>query len=72
MSHNAPYGFARPPKFCITLVFSFFQGHITAVPREIENNAYAYLGGGGVGARRPSKVHYGRCASGVCSLLYIP
>ena len=31
---------------------------ITAVPREIENNAYAKF-------LRANKVHYGRCASGV-------
>ena len=33
-----------PPKFCITIVFHFSLG-ITAVPREIESNAYAKLGG---------------------------
>ena len=33
-----------PPKFCITLVFHFSLG-ITAVPREIENNAYAKFWG---------------------------
>ena len=38
------------------LCFSFLLD-ITAVPREIENNAYAKFG-------RPNKVHYGRCASG--------
>ena len=40
---------------------------ITAVPREIENNAYTIFffgGGGGVGA---IKVHYGISASGVTS-----
>ena len=35
ISYNALY---LPPKFCITFVF-FLLG-ITAVPREIENNAY--------------------------------
>ena len=35
-----------PRKFCLTFVFSFLLG-ITAVPREIENNAYAKFGGGG-------------------------
>ena len=35
-----------PPKFCLTFVFSFLLG-ITAVPREIENNAYAKFGGWG-------------------------
>ena len=40
ISHNAPYLPPPPPKFCILL-------GITAVPREIENNAYAiFLGGG--------------------------
>ena len=33
-----------PPKFFLTFVFSFLLG-ITAVPREIENNAYAKFGG---------------------------
>ena len=33
---------------------------ITAVPREIENNAYTKFWGA-------NKVHYGRCASGVSS-----
>ena len=46
--------------------FLFLQG-ITAVPREIENKAYAKffsagVGGGGGG----NKVHCGRCASGDC------
>ena len=50
--HNAPY---LPPKFCITFVFLL---GITAVPREIENNAYAkFLGA--------NKVRYGKCGSGV-------
>ena len=38
------------------LCFSFFLG-ITAVPREIENNAYAKCLG-------LNKMHYGRCVSG--------
>ena len=38
------------------LCFSLPLG-ITAVPREIENNAYAKVWGA-------NKVHYGRCASG--------
>ena len=42
---------------------SFLLG-IAAVPREIENNAYAKFGGSG-GGRVANKVHYGRCASGV-------
>ena len=41
-----------PRKFCLTFVFSFLLG-ITAVPREIENNAYAKFGGGGA-----NKVRY--------------
>ena len=39
-----------PPKFCLTFVFSFLLG-ITAVPREIENKAYAKFWGA-------NKVHY--------------
>ena len=57
----------RPPKFCVTFFFSFPLG-ITAVQREIENNAYAifFWGGRGVGGGRGgNKVHYGWCASGV-------
>ena len=41
ISHNAPY---LPPKILHNLCFSFLLG-ITAVPREIENNAYATFGG---------------------------
>ena len=54
-SHNAPY---LPPQILHNLCFPFLLG-ITAVPREIENNAYAKLGGGA------NKVHYGECGSGV-------
>ena len=46
ISHNAPY---LPPKISHNFCFSFLLG-ITAVQREIENNAYAkffFLGGGG-------------------------
>ena len=45
ISHNAPY---LPPKILHKLCFSFLLS-ITAVPREIENRAYAkfFLGGGG-------------------------
>ena len=39
--HNAPY---LPPKILHNLCFSFLLG-TTAVPREIENNAYAKFGG---------------------------
>ena len=40
----------RPPKILLNLCFSFLLG-ITAVPREIENNAYAKFWGA-------NKVHY--------------
>ena len=53
-THDAPY---LPPKILDNLCVSFLLG-ITAVPREIENNAYAKFWGA-------NKVHYGRCASGV-------
>ena len=46
------------PKFCITFVFHFPMG-ITAVPREIENNADAKFW-------RANKAHYERCANGIC------
>ena len=53
-----------PPKFLLNLCFLFLLG-ITAVPREIENNGYAYyyffLEGGG---RLANKVHFVRCTSG--------
>ena len=64
-----------PPQILHYLCFSFPLG-ITAIPREIESNAYAifvvvvvvviivFLGGGGGGAEA-NKLHYGRCASGV-------
>ena len=53
ISHNTPY---LPPKVLHNLCFSFLLG-ITAIQREIENNAYAKCSG-------LNKVHYGRCASG--------
>ena len=46
------------PKFYITFFFPFLLD-ITAIPREIENNAYAKFWGA-------NKVHYGKCGSGVC------
>ena len=46
------------PKILHYLCFSFLLG-ITAVSREIENNAYAKFWGA-------NKVHYGKCGSGVC------
>ena len=43
---------------------------MTAVPREIENNAYAkFGGGGGGGGAGANKAHYGKCASGVRAVL---
>ena len=53
-SQNAPY---VHPKILHNPRFSFLLG-ITAVPREIQNNAYAKSCG-------ENKVHYGSCASGV-------
>ena len=61
ISHNVPY---FPTQILHNLCFSFFLG-IIAVPREIENNAYAKVWGGGVGGGGAEKVHYGRCASGL-------
>jgi len=46
-----------PPKILQKLCFSLLLG-ITAVPREIENNAYAKFWG-------VSKVHYEKYGSGV-------
>ena len=60
ISHNATYLFPPPPpqkKILHNLCFSFLLG-ITAVQREIENNAYAKFWGA-------NKVHYGKCESGV-------
>ena len=61
ISHNTPY---LPPKILHKLCFSFLLS-ITAVPREIENRAYAkfFFGGGGGGGE--NLVDYGRCASGI-------
>ena len=56
ISHNAPY-LPPPPQILQTLRFSFLLG-ITAVPREIENNAYAKFWGA-------NKVHYGTYGRGV-------
>ena len=61
ISHNAPY---LPPKISHNLCFSFLLG-ITAVQREIENNAYAkFGGGGGGGGGGTNKEHYGKCGNG--------
>ena len=51
------------PQKLYNLCFSFLLG-ITAVPREIENNAYTKFW-------RANKVHYGWCASDVCNFLLI-
>ena len=52
ISHNAPYLSPPPPpkekKNLQNLCFSFLL-YITTVLREIENNAYEKLGGGGGG-----------------------
>ena len=53
ISHNAPYSL---PKILHSLCFPFLLG-ITAVPRKIENNAYAKFWGA-------NKVHRWRCVSG--------
>ena len=57
ISHNAHY---LTPKISHSLCFSFLLD-ITAVPREIENNAYARFWGA-------NKVYYGGCASGKCNI----
>ena len=54
VSQNAPY---LHPKILHNLWFSFLLV-ITAVPREIQNNAHGKFCGA-------NKVHYGSCASGV-------
>ena len=74
VSHNAlylpPTTPPPTPNFAYPL-FPFLLG-ITTVPREIENNAYAFfsLEGRGGGA---NKVHYGKCGSGeqpIFSVMY--
>ena len=64
ITHNAPYMPPSPhppppPQILHNLsgCFSFLLD-IIAVPREIENNAYAKFG-------EAKKAHYGRCVSGV-------
>ena len=47
-----------PPQILHNLCFSFLLG-ITAVPREIENNALQNFGG-------VNKLHYGKSGSGIC------
>ena len=54
-----------PPKFLHNLCFSFLLG-ITAVPREIENNAYANFVGG-VGGRGEGQI---RCIMGDVQVAY--
>ena len=55
ISHNATYLFPPPPPFLLG---------ITAVQREIENNAYAKFWAA-------NKVHYGKCESGVGLFLWL-
>ena len=55
------------PKSLHDLCLSFILS-ISAVPRKIENNAYAiffFLVGGGGGAGAANGGHYGKCVSGV-------
>ena len=61
ISHNAP---SLPPKILHNLCFSFLLG-LTAVLREIENNAYAKFW------RAINKVHSERCASSVLNEEFI-
>ena len=53
ISHNTP---CLPPTILHNLCSSFLLG-ITAIPKEIENNAYAKFWGA-------NKGHFGRCACG--------
>ena len=57
ISHHAPY---LPPKILHNLCFSFLLGVIpcNAVPRKIENSAYAKF-------LWANKMHYVKCGSGV-------
>ena len=57
ISYNAPYLPPPPHPILHNLCFSSLLGD-TAVPREIENNAYVKFW-------VANKVHYGRCASDV-------
>ena len=70
ISHNAspPH---RHTQILHNLCFSFLLV-TTAVPREIENNAYAifFWGGGGGGVRRGDTVHFGKCGSGVFAIYF--
>ena len=59
-----PHPPPHPAQICITFVFSFPLG-ITAVPREIENNASAKFWG------QKREVHYGWCASGEFECRYV-
>ena len=56
ISHKLPY---LPPKILQSLCFSFLLG-IEAIPRGIQNNAYAKFW-------EANEVHPGRCASGELS-----
>ena len=55
---HLPYAPYLPPKILHNLRFSFLLG-ITAAPKEIKTSAYAKCW-------NTFKVHYGRCARGVC------
>ena len=62
IDHNAP---CLPPKILHNYCFQFLQGN-TVVPREIEDNGYAFFfegGGGGGGGGGVNKVHYGLCGN---------
>ena len=59
ISHNAPH---LPPKILRNLCFSFLFC-IIAIPREIENNAYAKFCGE-EGGGWENEMHYGKCGSG--------
>ena len=63
IDHNAP---CLPPKILHNYCFQFLQGN-TVVPREIEDNGYAFffLGGGEgeAGVVGVNKVHYSLCGN---------
>ena len=60
ISHNAPH---LPPKILHNLCFLFLFC-IIAIPREIENNAYAKFCGEEGGGGWANEMHYGKCGSG--------
>ena len=62
IDHNAP---CLPPKILHNYCFQFLQGN-TVVPREIEDNGYAFFFWGGEGEARVvgvNKLHYGLCGN---------